>query len=85
MERTVRTPDGRVLAVQESGDPAGSPVLVHNGTPMSRHLYGPNAADAAEQGLRLISYDRRGMEARHPSLGGPLPIARPTSGPSAPH
>jgi pimeloyl-ACP methyl ester carboxylesterase len=60
MERTVRTPDGRILAVQEGGDPAGSPVLVHHGTPMSRHLYGPNAADAAEQGLRLISYDRPG-------------------------
>ena len=69
MERTVRTPDGRVLAVQESGDPAGSPVLVHNGTPMSRHLYGPNAADAAEQGLRLISYDRPGYGGSTPQPG----------------
>ena len=33
---------------------------MHNGTPMSRLLYGPDAADAAEQGLRLISYDRPG-------------------------
>lgn len=69
MERTVRTPDGRVLAVQESGDPAGSPVLVHNGTPMSRHLYGPNVADAAEQGLRLISYDRPGYGGSTPQPG----------------
>jgi pimeloyl-ACP methyl ester carboxylesterase len=60
MERTLRTPDGRVLAVSESGDLSGSPVLVHNGTPMSRHLYGPAMADAAEHGLRLISYDRPG-------------------------
>jgi hypothetical protein len=52
MDRIVRTPDGRVLAVWDGGDPAGSPVLVHNGTPMSRHLYGPNVADAAEQGRR---------------------------------
>ena len=63
MDRTVRTPDGRVLAVKESGDLGGSPVLVHNGTPMSRHLYGPNVADAAEQGLRLISYDRQRLRA----------------------
>jgi pimeloyl-ACP methyl ester carboxylesterase len=69
MERTVRSPDGRVLAVQESGDPAGMPVLVHNGTPMSRHLYGPNVADAAEQGLRLISYDRPGYGGSTPQPG----------------
>ncbi len=84
MERTVRTPDGQVLAVQESGDPAGRPVLVHTGTPMSRHLYGPTVPDAAEQGLRLISYDQPGYGARHHSQGGPLPITRPTAGPSAP-
>jgi pimeloyl-ACP methyl ester carboxylesterase len=68
MERTVRAPDGRVLAVEDAGDLAGRPVLVHNGTPMSRHLYGPNVADAAEQGLRLISYDRPGYggSAAHP-------------------
>jgi pimeloyl-ACP methyl ester carboxylesterase len=59
-ERTVETPDGRILAVQESGDPAGKPVLVHMGTPNSRHLYGPTKADAAAHGLRLISYDRPG-------------------------
>jgi pimeloyl-ACP methyl ester carboxylesterase len=69
MERTVRTPDGRVLAVRESGDPAGKPVLVHNGTPMSRHLYGPNVADAAEHGLRLISYDRPGYGGSTPQPG----------------
>lgn len=57
MERTVYTPDGRVLAVEDAGDLAGRPVLVHNGTPMSRHLYGSNVADAAGQGLRLIGYD----------------------------
>ncbi len=55
MERTFRTPDGRTLAVEESGDPAGRPVLVHMGTPNSRHLYGPNVRDAAARGLRLIS------------------------------
>jgi pimeloyl-ACP methyl ester carboxylesterase len=68
-ERTVQTPDGRVLAVQESGDPAGKPVLIHMGTPNSRHLYGPIAADAAAHGLRLISYDRPGYGGSTPQPG----------------
>ena len=46
-QRTVATPDGRVLAVEEAGHPDGLPVLVHNGTPNSRHLYAPVVADAA--------------------------------------
>jgi len=36
MEHAITTPDGRTLAVQEAGDPAGKPVLVHGGTPNSR-------------------------------------------------
>ena len=60
LQRTVRTPDGRTLAVEEAGDPDGRPVLVHLGTPNSRHLYEPSAVDAAARGLRLISYDRPG-------------------------
>ncbi len=60
MEWTVRTSDNRTLAVEERGDPKGRPVLVHMGTPNSRHLYGPHVTDAAERGLRLISYDRPG-------------------------
>src|SRR5260221_650569 len=68
-ERIIETPDGRVLAVQESGDPAGRPVLVHMGTPNSRHLYGPNQADAAARGLRLICYDRPGYGGSTPQPG----------------
>jgi len=69
MERTVQTPDGRTLAVQESGDLDGIPVMVHMGTPNSRHLYGPHSADAASRGLRLISYDRPGYGGSTPSPG----------------
>jgi hypothetical protein len=47
MERAVRTPDGRTLAVEDAGDPVGRAVLVHGGTPCSRHLYGLWVADAA--------------------------------------
>src|SRR5215472_5933913 len=69
MERIVHTPDGRTLAVEDVGDPAGSPVLVHAGTPNSRHLYPPNVADAAARGLRLISYDRPGYGGSTPCPG----------------
>jgi pimeloyl-ACP methyl ester carboxylesterase len=60
MQRTVRTRDGRTLAVEEGGDPVGRPVLIHMGTPNSRRLYGPHEQDAADRGLRLICYDRPG-------------------------
>lgn len=60
MERVIQTAEGRALAVSESGDLDGYPVLVHMGTPNSRRLYGRNVGDAAERGLRLISYDRPG-------------------------
>ena len=68
-QRTIKTPDGRTLAVEEAGDPGGRPVLVHNGTPNSRHLYGPAAADAGARGLRLIGYDRPGYGGSTPQPG----------------
>jgi pimeloyl-ACP methyl ester carboxylesterase len=60
MQRSVQTADGRTLAVEEAGDPDGIAVLMHSGTPNSRHLYRRHAEDAASRGLRLISYDRPG-------------------------
>lgn len=69
MERTVRTPVGRTLAVEDAGDPAARVVLVHGGTPNSRHLYGRSVADAAGRGLRLISYDRPGYGGSTPHPG----------------
>jgi pimeloyl-ACP methyl ester carboxylesterase len=69
MEQTVRTPDGRTLAVEITGDPDGKPVMVHMGTPNSRRLYGPHQRDAAERGLRLISYDRPGYGGSSPHPG----------------
>jgi pimeloyl-ACP methyl ester carboxylesterase len=69
VDRTVQTPDGRTLAIEEAGDPNGRPVLVHEGTPNSRHLYPPTAIDAAARGLRLISYDRPGYGGSSPMPG----------------
>jgi pimeloyl-ACP methyl ester carboxylesterase len=67
--RTLRTSDGRTLDIEEAGDPNGRPVLVHGGTPNSRHLYPPHAIDAAVRGLRLISYDRPGYGGSTPQPG----------------
>ena len=69
MERAVRTPDGRTLAVEDAGDPAGRPVLFYNGTPASRRLYGPWVADAAGRGLRLIGCERPGYGGSTPQPG----------------
>lgn len=66
IQRTVPTPDGRILAVEEAGDPDGLPLLVHNGTPNSRHLYPPVVADATARGLRIIGYDRPGYGGSSP-------------------
>jgi pimeloyl-ACP methyl ester carboxylesterase len=44
-------------------------VLAHNGTPSSRHLYGPAVADAAARGIRLIGYDRPGYGGSTPQPG----------------
>jgi pimeloyl-ACP methyl ester carboxylesterase len=58
--RTIEGPEGRALTVREGGDPAGVPLLVHHGTPGSSLLYEPHLEDAAERGIRLLSYDRPG-------------------------
>jgi pimeloyl-ACP methyl ester carboxylesterase len=74
IQLTAKTPDGRTLAIEEAGDPHGRPVLVHAGTPNSRHIYGPNAGDAASRGLRLIGYDRPGYGGSFtPNAGGARP------------
>ncbi len=64
--RTVAAGDGRELCLELGGDPLGTPVLVHGGTPNSRHLFGPWLGDAERRRIRLISYDR-------PGYGGSTP------------
>lgn len=59
-QHPVTLPDRRVLVLHEAGDPAGVPVVTHHGTPGDGTIFGPHAQDAAERGLRLISYDRAG-------------------------
>jgi pimeloyl-ACP methyl ester carboxylesterase len=67
--RTIVASDGRTLMIEEGGDPAGSPILVHNGTPNSRHLYRSWLEDATQHRIRLISYDRPGYGGSTPQPG----------------
>lgn len=59
-EFDVTTADGRTLRAYEAGDPSGQLVIVHHGTPCSGLLAAPWAEDAAERGIRLVSFDRAG-------------------------
>jgi pimeloyl-ACP methyl ester carboxylesterase len=69
IEHDVITRDGRTLKVLERGDPAGRPVLTHNGTPNSRLIFDRDSERAAARGVRLISYDRPGYGGSSPSPG----------------
>ena len=60
MAQRVDAPGGRTLAVYEDGDPSGTAVIVHHGTPDSGLLARIWVALAKEQGIRLIGYDRPG-------------------------
>jgi pimeloyl-ACP methyl ester carboxylesterase len=60
LERTVRTPDGRTLAVAEWGDPNGVPVIMLHGTPGSRLGHWRDPSIYARYGVRRITYDRAG-------------------------
>jgi pimeloyl-ACP methyl ester carboxylesterase len=71
VQRTVHAAGNRLLVVEDRGDPAGRPVLVHHGMPSSRLItgYRPHERDAVERGLRLISYDRPGYGQSSPQPG----------------
>jgi pimeloyl-ACP methyl ester carboxylesterase len=56
----VRTPDGRRLRVEVSGDPGGHPVFLLHGMPGSRVGPRPRSMFLYQRGARLISYDRPG-------------------------
>jgi len=61
LEHRIPTPDGRILAVAEWGDPNGRPVITFHGTPGSRIGYWtPEPEIWARFGLRRLSFDRPG-------------------------
>jgi pimeloyl-ACP methyl ester carboxylesterase len=53
-------PDGRRLAYELTGDPAGPPVMVLHGTPGSARQVAALARPASERGIALILPDRAG-------------------------
>lgn len=57
---TVTAPDGVTLAVQESGNPDGAPILLVHGLLGSHLNWEAQRASPALRGYRLISYDLRG-------------------------
>ena len=59
--REVITADGRTLAVEEWGEPDGTPVFYVCGSPMSRLARYPDARLFSRLGVRLITYDRPGF------------------------
>lgn len=59
-EYTVSAPDGVVLAVQESGDPDGAPIIFIHGLLGSRLNWEKQLQDLQLQRHRLITYDLRG-------------------------
>jgi pimeloyl-ACP methyl ester carboxylesterase len=70
--RLVRLPDGRALAVDDVGDPAGVPVVYLHGTPDSRLARHPDDEVAAAGGVRLVAVDRPGAGRSDPHPEGTL-------------
>jgi len=69
LEHRVKTPDGRILAVAEWGDPNGLPLIAMHGTPGGRITYWEDPTIYARHGLRRLTYDRPGYgeSTRHKS------------------
>jgi pimeloyl-ACP methyl ester carboxylesterase len=60
LEHRIRTPDGRVLAVAEWGDPTGIGLFALHGTPGGRIAYWSDPGIYARYGLRRLTVDRPG-------------------------
>ncbi|MER5884981.1 alpha/beta hydrolase [Streptomyces sp. NPDC001941] len=60
MVQSIRTQDGRDLAVEVLGHPRGRPVFLLHGTPGSRLGPAPRHAVLYRLGVRLIAFDRAG-------------------------
>jgi pimeloyl-ACP methyl ester carboxylesterase len=53
--------DGRVLEAVSEGDPAGTLVVFHHGSPGAAVPFPPFDRAAAERGIRLVTYSRPGF------------------------
>ncbi|MFW8610191.1 alpha/beta fold hydrolase [Rhizobium beringeri] len=59
-EYTVKSPDGVVIAVEETGNPTGQPIVFIHGLLGSRINWDKQTTDPDLQKFRLITYDLRG-------------------------
>lgn len=71
-EHRIELPDGRTLAVAETGDPGGRPVVMLYPAPGSR-LLDPGPDATAEAGVRLLGIDRAGYGVSSPLPAGAVP------------
>ena len=62
--------DGRRLACDDVGDPAGHPVIYVHGTPDSRQARHPDDEVASGLAVRLVAVDRPGFGHSSPDPGG---------------
>ncbi|WP_426574164.1 alpha/beta fold hydrolase [Aquihabitans sp. McL0605] len=69
---TLALTDGRTLAYDDVGDPAGLPVLYVHGTPDSRRARHPDDELATAAGVRLVAIDRPGFGGSSPHPAGTL-------------
>ena len=67
-ELVVGAPDGRTLEAVEEGEPDGTLVVFHHGSPGAAVAFEPFDRAAAERGIRLVTISRAGFGAstRHP-------------------
>jgi len=61
VEHRFETPDGRMLAVAEWGDPDGIPWISMHGTPGGRITYWQDPSIDTRHGVRRLTYDRPGF------------------------
>ena len=66
---TVTTADGRDLCVEVAPSDGPDAILVHPGTPNSRHLFAGWIADAHARGATIVAYDRPGYGGSTPAPG----------------
>ena len=78
MTDSVGLPDGRVLAYEEYGDPAGFPVLSFHGGLSSRLDAAPAHEAAVATGVRLISPTVPASGSRPTSRDAACSTGRPT-------
>jgi pimeloyl-ACP methyl ester carboxylesterase len=63
-ELVVGSPDGRTLEAVEEGDPDGTLVVFHHGSPGAAAPFEPFDRAAADRGIRLLTFSRAGSGTR---------------------